>query len=141
MLTSAVRVAARRGVISSQVAAAAAARQSLNPFAVLALRPAVAPARSFTTSPDGRTHTFVLRDGIKLHDGAELTAADVKRSIERALHPKTACPGASNYAAIEGFDAFHGGKAGELAGAMVGAFAYGDTALVEVFVEIILIVA
>lgn len=73
-------------------------------------------AREVTTSTDGRTVTFVLRDGLRFHDGSELSARDVKRSIERSLHPKTPCPAASYYAMIEGFEAFHAGRAAELTG-------------------------
>lgn len=76
-------------------------------------------AEEVQSSPDGLTHTFKLRGGVRFHDGTELTAADVKRSIERALHPKTPCPAASSYASIEGFEAFHGGKAAELSGVRV----------------------
>lgn len=40
-------------------------------------------AESWETSADGLTWTFKLRQGVKFHDGAELTAAAVKGSIER----------------------------------------------------------
>jgi len=40
-------------------------------------------ATTYTTSSDGLTYTFTLRDGVKFHSGAALTSADVKRSIER----------------------------------------------------------
>lgn len=40
-------------------------------------------ATKYTTSADGLTYTFTLRDGVKFHSGAALTSADVKRSIER----------------------------------------------------------
>ncbi|MES2197294.1 MAG: ABC transporter substrate-binding protein [Pseudomonadota bacterium] len=39
--------------------------------------------QSFTTTPDGLTWTFVLRDGLKFHDGAAVTAADVVASLKR----------------------------------------------------------
>ena len=38
-------------------------------------------------SPDGLTWTFYLRKGVKFHDGVELTAKDVKFSIEQAMLP------------------------------------------------------
>jgi peptide/nickel transport system substrate-binding protein len=38
-------------------------------------------------SPDGLTWTFYLRKGVKFHDGVELTAKDVKFSIEQLLLP------------------------------------------------------
>jgi peptide/nickel transport system substrate-binding protein len=36
-----------------------------------------------TVSGDGLTYTFVLRDGMKFHDGANVTAADVVASLQR----------------------------------------------------------
>ena len=44
-------------------------------------------ARSWSVSPDGRTYTFKLRPGVLFHDGTELTAADVKASYLRIIHP------------------------------------------------------
>jgi ABC-type dipeptide/oligopeptide/nickel transport system permease subunit/ABC-type transport system substrate-binding protein len=81
----------------------------------------VAPdlARSFVASPDGLTYTFELRDGARFHDGAEVLARDVKRSLERLLHPRTPSPGASMYAGIKGFAAFRQGKADQLSGVRV----------------------
>src|SRR3989454_486564 len=42
-------------------------------------------AESHTVSPDGLTYTFKLRSGAKFHDGAEITAEDVRYSAERIL--------------------------------------------------------
>lgn len=42
-------------------------------------------AESWTTSPDGLTYTFHLKKGIKFHDGSELTAEDVKFSMDRMI--------------------------------------------------------
>jgi ABC-type dipeptide/oligopeptide/nickel transport system permease subunit/ABC-type transport system substrate-binding protein len=81
----------------------------------------VAPqlASAFTASPDGRTFTFTLRRGVRFHDGAELVAADVKRSLERTLHPSTPSPASSLYSMIAGFSAFHAGRAEHLDGVRV----------------------
>ncbi len=38
---------------------------------------------SYTTSADGLTWTFVLRDGLKFHDDTDVTAADVVASLKR----------------------------------------------------------
>ena len=45
-------------------------------------------AESHTVSPDGLTYTFKLRHGAKFHDGAEVTAEDVRYSAERILAMK-----------------------------------------------------
>jgi hypothetical protein len=42
-----------------------------------------AVAESWTTSPDGNTWTFHIRQGIKFHNGDPLTAEDVKFSVDR----------------------------------------------------------
>ncbi|XXT24566.1 ABC transporter substrate-binding protein [Sorangium sp. So ce429] len=76
-------------------------------------------ARSIAVERDGRTYVFALREGVRFHDGAELRAADVKRSIERTLHPGTPSPGASEYDMIEGFAAYRAGAAPHLAGVRV----------------------
>ncbi len=60
-----------------------------------------------------------LRPGVRFQDGAVLGAADVKRSIERALDPKAASPGASNFANLLGYDAFRSGAASGIEGVEV----------------------
>ncbi len=77
-------------------------------------------AERFELSPDGRAYTFHLREGARFHDGDEVTADDVKRSIERALHPSTPNPFASFCENIEGYAAYAGGKADALSGVVVG---------------------
>jgi peptide/nickel transport system substrate-binding protein len=41
------------------------------------------------TSPDGKTYTFTLRQGVKFHNGATMTAEDVVWTWKRYLDPAT----------------------------------------------------
>lgn len=45
-------------------------------------------AKSVDVSPDGKTYTFVLRDGVRFHNGAPLTSADVLFAWGRYTDPK-----------------------------------------------------
>jgi peptide/nickel transport system substrate-binding protein len=44
-------------------------------------------AHSWQISKDGKTFTFHLREGVQFHDGAELTAEDVKATFDRISKP------------------------------------------------------
>jgi ABC-type transport system substrate-binding protein len=67
----------------------------------------------------GRTYRFTLRLGVHMQDGEELTADDVKRSVERALHPSAPNTSASYFADIAGYEDFVSNKAAHLAGVVV----------------------
>ncbi|MET0592410.1 MAG: ABC transporter substrate-binding protein, partial [Polyangiaceae bacterium] len=69
-------------------------------------------AEKIDVAADGLRYTFRLREGARFHDGEELVADDVKRSIERALASDTPCPAPTFYASIAGFAAFHEGTKG-----------------------------
>src|SRR3990172_1215140 len=56
-------------------------------------------AESWQVSPDGLTWTFKLRQGVKFHDGQELTSADVKFSFDR-LQEKNS-PGKADFVAVD----------------------------------------
>src|SRR2546430_597942 len=49
-------------------------------------------AESFTVSGDGKSYTFMLRRGGKIHHGPEVTAAEVKYSLEGPPYPNTHSP-------------------------------------------------
>jgi peptide/nickel transport system substrate-binding protein len=60
-------------------------------------------------SPDARVWTFKLRQGVKFHDGSELTGEIVKASMERVLDPATGTTGqirpvASQIESVEAVD-------------------------------------
>jgi ABC-type transport system substrate-binding protein len=61
-------------------------------------------ADSYDVSDDGKIYTFKLHPGVKFTNGREVTAADVKWSIERAVNPKTQGPGAGFFHSIVGAD-------------------------------------
>src|SRR5919202_541775 len=44
-------------------------------------------AKTWTVSADGLTYTFTLHQGVKFHDGSELTSADVKVSWDKIAFP------------------------------------------------------
>ena len=62
-------------------------------------------AERWEVSPDGRTWTFHLREGLRWSNGKPLDAAQIVASFQRAFSPKTAAPFA------ELFDALHNAQA------------------------------
>ena len=45
-------------------------------------------ASEIKTSPDGKTVTFVLRDGVKFHNGKDFSSADVKYTFDKLFESK-----------------------------------------------------
>jgi peptide/nickel transport system substrate-binding protein len=55
-------------------------------------------AESWEVSKDGHTWTFKLRQGVKFHDGQEMTSADVKFTFDRLFEKS---PGKSDFIAVD----------------------------------------
>ena len=60
-----------------------------------------AVAESYEISEDARVYTFTLRDGVKFHNGNEVTVEDVKYSIDRCADTSNGDPLVSAYSIIE----------------------------------------
>ncbi|HWP60949.1 MAG TPA: ABC transporter substrate-binding protein [Candidatus Acidoferrales bacterium] len=62
-------------------------------------------AESWEISPDGKAHTFRLRRGVLFHNGKEMTAEDVRFSINYTLDPKNGAYGFSRLSLVERVEA------------------------------------
>lgn len=58
-------------------------------------------ASDYTISDDAKTYTFTLRDGVKFHNGQDVTAEDVKYSIDRCADTSNGEPLVSAFSIIE----------------------------------------
>jgi peptide/nickel transport system substrate-binding protein len=57
-------------------------------------------AQGYEVSEDGKTYTIKLREGVKFHTGAAMTAEDVAYSYNYIRDPKNGSPGAGDFAMI-----------------------------------------
>lgn len=60
-----------------------------------------AVASDYAISDDAKVYTFTLRDGVKFHNGNDVTAEDVKYSIDRCADTSNGDPLVSAYSIIE----------------------------------------
>jgi peptide/nickel transport system substrate-binding protein len=67
-----------------------------------------------TVSADGKTYSFVLRDGLKYSDGTPIKASDFAATIERDF--KVDSPGVGFFSNIVGADTFAKTKTGHISG-------------------------
>lgn len=80
----------------------------------LNLVPAI--AGFWEASLDGLTWTFHLREGVRFHNGREITADDFVYSFSRILHPAVQSPVAGLFKYIRGAEEFLAGKAARVVG-------------------------
>jgi len=62
-------------------------------------------ALAWKVSPDGKAYVFKLRQGVKFHNGQEMTADDVKFAIEYTMNPKNGAFGYSRLAGVNRVEA------------------------------------
>ena len=67
-------------------------------------------AKSWKISPDGLTYTFYLREGVKFHNGREVTSDDFVYSFTRIIDPKNKSPAAHLLEKVLGIKEFQEGK-------------------------------
>lgn len=68
------------------------------------LQPVPDLAQSWTTSADGLEYTFVLKPGVKWHDGKPFSARDVKFTFDQIIDVKSGSRLRSDFAAVAGID-------------------------------------
>ncbi len=73
-------------------------------------------AKSWKITPDGLTYTFYLREGVKFHNGREVTSDDFVYSFARIIDPNTKSPGAQFLDRILGAPEFQKGRLNRVRG-------------------------
>jgi peptide/nickel transport system substrate-binding protein len=74
-------------------------------------------ASEYTVSEDGMEIEFVLRDGIKWHDGEPITAEDVRFTVEySAKVPQLNAVASKTYSSLKGYQEYIDGEADHISG-------------------------
>ena len=73
-------------------------------------------ARSWKISPEGLSYTFYLREGVKFHNGREVTSDDFVYSFTRMIDTKTKSPAGRFLDRVLGFKEFRKGNANYVTG-------------------------
>lgn len=77
-------------------------------------------ASDYTVSEDGLTIEFVLRDGMKWHDGQPITPEDVKFTVEYSSKvPQLNAIASNTYSSLKGYQDYIDGKADRISGIVI----------------------
>lgn len=80
------------------------------------LEPQPQIAESWDVSDDGLSITFHLREGVKFHDGVELTAKDVEYTYKTILHPHYTGVRFGDFRVLTGAQEYHDGERDDVPG-------------------------
>jgi len=80
------------------------------------LQPQPRVAKYWEISEDGLSITFHLHEGVKFHDGVELTAHDVEYTYKAMLHPEYTGVRYGNFSLLVGAEDYHNGVSDEVPG-------------------------
>ncbi|MGI6148032.1 MAG: peptide ABC transporter [Firmicutes bacterium] len=80
------------------------------------LQPQPKVAKYWEISDDGLSITFYLHEGVKFHDGVELTAHDVEYTYKTILHPEYTGVRYGNFKLLVGAEDYHNGLSNTVPG-------------------------